>query len=484
MRCPTTEFELLVYFMRHHGQVLTREQILSAVWGYEHDPATNVVDVYIGYLRRKLAVGGRAGADRHRALRRLPPGRGHGDDRAAPASGGVWWLGVTGVLVGRRGGHLRRGLRADRHRAARRDRPGGRGRPVAALARRSRGGRAPTRPSALLAQVGRYLRGQPFSATLDAAVRRHPGRTARRAPPPELLGSSAPDNGETVAEQAQENALGAGAAARADAAHHPAGARTSASVQARRARRPRRRRYAVRSAPASRWPSSRAPSAASRARSSSPARWRWSWRLLASYLVGASRVAAAAPDGARGGAGGRRRPAPADGHGPAGRRRGARAGRGVQPHARPPRRGVRGPARVRRRRLARAAHAADRDPRPARGARGPGRIPRRRRCGASSGSSPPRSRGHQRLVDDLLLLARSEQPRVPAVPGVRARARSSPSCGWAAPHRRGAPLRARPGSRRRRCTADPDRLAQALRNLIRNAIEHTRAPRRPGAAAR
>ncbi len=50
----TTEFELLVYMLRHHGQVLTREQILSSVWGYEHDPATNVVDVYIGYLRRKL----------------------------------------------------------------------------------------------------------------------------------------------------------------------------------------------------------------------------------------------------------------------------------------------------------------------------------------------------------------------------------------------------------------------------------------------
>jgi len=50
----TTEFELLVYLMRHCGQVLTREQILSSVWGYEHDPATNVVDVYIGYLRRKL----------------------------------------------------------------------------------------------------------------------------------------------------------------------------------------------------------------------------------------------------------------------------------------------------------------------------------------------------------------------------------------------------------------------------------------------
>jgi DNA-binding response OmpR family regulator len=50
----TTEFELLVYMLRHHGQVLTREQILGSVWGYEHDPATNVVDVYIGYLRRKL----------------------------------------------------------------------------------------------------------------------------------------------------------------------------------------------------------------------------------------------------------------------------------------------------------------------------------------------------------------------------------------------------------------------------------------------
>jgi DNA-binding response OmpR family regulator len=50
----TTEFELLVCLLRHRGQVLTREQILSTVWGYEHDPATNVVDVYIGYLRRKL----------------------------------------------------------------------------------------------------------------------------------------------------------------------------------------------------------------------------------------------------------------------------------------------------------------------------------------------------------------------------------------------------------------------------------------------
>ncbi|HWX45790.1 MAG TPA: response regulator transcription factor [Solirubrobacteraceae bacterium] len=50
----TTEFELLVYLLRHRGRVLSREQILSAVWGYQHDPATNIVDVYVGYLRRKL----------------------------------------------------------------------------------------------------------------------------------------------------------------------------------------------------------------------------------------------------------------------------------------------------------------------------------------------------------------------------------------------------------------------------------------------
>jgi two-component system OmpR family response regulator len=50
----TTEFELLTFLIRHHGQVVSREAILSSVWGYEHDPATNVVDVYVGYLRRKL----------------------------------------------------------------------------------------------------------------------------------------------------------------------------------------------------------------------------------------------------------------------------------------------------------------------------------------------------------------------------------------------------------------------------------------------
>jgi DNA-binding response OmpR family regulator len=58
VRLSTTEFELLAYLMHNRGHVLSREQILRAVWGYEYDPGTNVVDVYIGYLRRKLRAHG------------------------------------------------------------------------------------------------------------------------------------------------------------------------------------------------------------------------------------------------------------------------------------------------------------------------------------------------------------------------------------------------------------------------------------------
>ncbi len=57
VRLSTTEFELLSYLLRNRGRVLSREQILRAVWGYEYDPGTNVVDVYVGYLRRKLRQG-------------------------------------------------------------------------------------------------------------------------------------------------------------------------------------------------------------------------------------------------------------------------------------------------------------------------------------------------------------------------------------------------------------------------------------------
>jgi two-component system, OmpR family, copper resistance phosphate regulon response regulator CusR len=48
------EFTLLEVLIRHAGQVLSREQLLSHVWGYDYDPGSNVVDVYVGYLRRKL----------------------------------------------------------------------------------------------------------------------------------------------------------------------------------------------------------------------------------------------------------------------------------------------------------------------------------------------------------------------------------------------------------------------------------------------
>lgn len=48
------EFALAEVFFRHPNQVLTREQLLSHVWGYDYDPGSNVVDVYVGYLRKKL----------------------------------------------------------------------------------------------------------------------------------------------------------------------------------------------------------------------------------------------------------------------------------------------------------------------------------------------------------------------------------------------------------------------------------------------
>ena len=50
------EFDLLVYFLEHPGSALSREQILNGVWDYNHDPGTNIVEVYVGYLRRKLAL--------------------------------------------------------------------------------------------------------------------------------------------------------------------------------------------------------------------------------------------------------------------------------------------------------------------------------------------------------------------------------------------------------------------------------------------
>lgn len=57
------EFELAEEFLRHPEQVLSREHLLSAVWGMDFDPGSNVVDVYVRYLRQKI------GADRLETVR-------------------------------------------------------------------------------------------------------------------------------------------------------------------------------------------------------------------------------------------------------------------------------------------------------------------------------------------------------------------------------------------------------------------------------
>jgi two-component system copper resistance phosphate regulon response regulator CusR len=50
------EYALLEMFLRHSDQVLSREQLLSHVWGYDFDPGSNIVDVYVRYLRKKLGT--------------------------------------------------------------------------------------------------------------------------------------------------------------------------------------------------------------------------------------------------------------------------------------------------------------------------------------------------------------------------------------------------------------------------------------------
>jgi two-component system copper resistance phosphate regulon response regulator CusR len=71
------EFALADVFFRHTGQVLSREQLLSHVWGYDYDPGSNIVDVYVGYLRKKL------GKDRITAVR----GMGYRLEGKAPPPG-------------------------------------------------------------------------------------------------------------------------------------------------------------------------------------------------------------------------------------------------------------------------------------------------------------------------------------------------------------------------------------------------------------
>ncbi|MCC5649339.1 response regulator transcription factor [Nostoc sp. XA013] len=51
---PAREFAMAEMFCRHPEQVISREQLLDHVWGYDYNPGSNIVDVYVGYLRKKL----------------------------------------------------------------------------------------------------------------------------------------------------------------------------------------------------------------------------------------------------------------------------------------------------------------------------------------------------------------------------------------------------------------------------------------------
>lgn len=59
----TREFILAEVFLRHPMQVLSREQLLNRIWGYDYDPGSNIVDVYVGHLRKKF------GSDRIETIR-------------------------------------------------------------------------------------------------------------------------------------------------------------------------------------------------------------------------------------------------------------------------------------------------------------------------------------------------------------------------------------------------------------------------------
>ena len=76
------EFDLLEYFLRHPRQVLTRDQLLAGVWGYDADASSNLVDVYVLQLRKKLE------ADSGRQARRIETVRGVGYSLRDPGEAG------------------------------------------------------------------------------------------------------------------------------------------------------------------------------------------------------------------------------------------------------------------------------------------------------------------------------------------------------------------------------------------------------------
>ena len=76
LRLTRREFDLLALFMDNPGAVMPRDRLLTDAWGFESTVETNSVDVYVGYLRRKLEEGRRAPPDPHRARGGLRAARG------------------------------------------------------------------------------------------------------------------------------------------------------------------------------------------------------------------------------------------------------------------------------------------------------------------------------------------------------------------------------------------------------------------------
>ena len=65
MDLSAREFSLLEFLIRHEGEAVTRTQLLEHVWDVNYGGLSNVVDVYVGYLRRKLAAAGARDTDPH-----------------------------------------------------------------------------------------------------------------------------------------------------------------------------------------------------------------------------------------------------------------------------------------------------------------------------------------------------------------------------------------------------------------------------------
>ena len=363
VRLSAKEFELLVHFMRHPNQVLSREQLLSGVWGYDFDPQTNVVEVYVGYLRKKLSLPDQpapietirsAGYRLHRAVSPL-----------AGLRPRITLL-VAVVVVVCLGGRVRRGGRRDDGEAARRARDqelrAGHG---GAARRRCRAARHGREPSSAQARARHRAPAVPADHPRRCSSSR-PG--ARRSPTSRSSSTPASgDSDDSPVEPATRDRGGRAvlvAAARLPASHS---CRASGRCACWSRRRPRRAGRVARSASPSPPSRSSAPSTPCRRRSCWPACSAMLGALLAGGFRRLPRGGAAAPDGARGRAASRR----------ATSARGWSSAGATTRSASWPRRSTRcstrledafaRQTRVPGRRVARAAHAADDHQRPARG---------------------------------------------------------------------------------------------------------------------